>query len=340
MSNNKKYVGTRLKKDIISQQGTLLLSTDTILTTDVLEQLAILNYNLQEEDVEIVVEGSTAERQSQLLIDNATEEIKMIFDQIRFRRSIPLQDIQSGVIPSIKQVVKTQHVSTLLKNLETEDEYTYRHTIGVGILATLIGTWLKLPNTELAELTLAATLHDIGKSKIPKEILNKPEKLTTEEFEVIQRHTIYGYELLKNTAGISHRVALVALQHHEREDGSGYPFKLPSNKIEYFSKIVAVADVFHAMSFKRAYRDANPFYQVIDQMYVEQFGKLDPTVIKVFVEKLMGTMVNHDVLLTDQRIGRIILIHPSDPVRPTIMVNGEFIDLRFNKELKIEKLCV
>lgn len=336
MTGNKQYIGTRLKKDIISQQGTLLLSADTILTKDVLDHLSALNYTLQAEDVEEV----TNESRSEALIQNATDDIKLIFDQIRFKRSIPLHDIQTGVIPSIQEVVETQHVSTLLKNLQTKDEYTYRHTIGVSILSTLIGKWLKLSPAELAQLTVAATLHDIGMSKISKEILNKPEKLTPEEYEVLKKHTIYGYELIKNTVGTSHRVALVALQHHEREDGSGYPFKLKSNKIEFFSKIVAVADTFHSMSSERAFRDANPFYKVIDQMYVEQFGKLDATIVKVFVEKLMGTMVNHDVSLNDGRIGRIILIHPSDPIRPMISVDGEFIDLRFNKEIKIEKLCV
>ncbi|GAA0355957.1 HD-GYP domain-containing protein [Bacillus horti] len=336
MVSNQKYIGTKLKKDIISSHGTLLLSTDTILTEEMLEHLSSLNYVLADEDIDVVSDYY----EEKTYIRDASEDIKLIFDQIRYKRSIPLRDIQIGVIPSIQKAVETQHVSTLLRELHSINEHTYRHTIGVGVLSTLIGKWIRLPQKDLAHLTMAATLHDIGKSKIPDEILNKPGRLTNDEYELVKKHTIFGYELIKNTVGATHRMALTALQHHEREDGGGYPFRLKSNKIDFFSKVVAVADIFHAMSSERADREAIPFYQVIDQMSEDKFGKLEPRIVKIFIEKMMEMMVNHEVRLNDNRVGKIILINSSDPVRPLINVEGEFLDLRYHSDIKIEKISV
>ncbi|MFF2586309.1 HD-GYP domain-containing protein [Peribacillus butanolivorans] len=130
--------------------------------------------------------------------------------------------------------------------MQEKNEYTYKHNIGVGIIATYLGTKLGLSKESLSDLTMAAILHDVGKTRIPERLLEKTGKLTATEYDEIKRHTIYGYELLKSIPGIPPSIALTALQHHEREDGQGYPHKLKGSNIYYLSKIVAIADVFHA----------------------------------------------------------------------------------------------
>jgi len=195
------------------------------------------------------------------------------------------------------------------------------------VIANLIGTWMRLGQQELLQLTTAAFLHDIGKMLIPQDIINKPGKLTEEEYAVMKTHTVLGYELMKETYGITHRQALVALQHHERMDGSGYPFGLTKNRIDLFSRIVSVADIFHAMTSKRAYRNPSPFYEVLFQIEKDTFGVLDPAITRLFIEKIMNYLIGKTVLLTDGREGTILMVQAHDLTHPLIQVGNEFIDL-------------
>lgn len=271
-------------------------------------------------------------------VEDASKQMGDVFKYVREGGGIPLKKIQETILPTIKQAAEIPHLYHLFYELNAKDEYTYRHTICVGIIANLIGTWLHLPKKDLEILTLGATLHDIGKTKISDEILNKPGKLSKEEYEEMRLHTVYGYELLKQIDSIDEKIALIALQHHEREDGKGYPLGLDGQEISYFSKIVAVADIFHAMSSSRVYHHASPFYTVMKQMNKDAYGKLDPTIVLTFLNKMMNSLVGKRVKLTDNSEGTIIMIDPYDPIRCLIQVEDHHIDLRYNTRLQIERI--
>ncbi|TKC20173.1 HD-GYP domain-containing protein [Robertmurraya kyonggiensis] len=271
-------------------------------------------------------------------IDVATIHMKELFHDVGNGGELSLEILHENIFPTIKQAAKIPHLYHLFYELNEKDEYTYRHTICVGIIATMIGKWLNLPPKDLNDLTLGATLHDIGKAKISTEILHKPGKLTKEEYDEMKLHTIYGYELLKNIDSINENVALIALQHHEREDGKGYPLGLAGHQISYLSKIVAVADVFHAMSSERVYHRASPFYAVMKQMQNDAFGKLDPNIVLTFMNKIMNSLVGKRVLLTDQSVGTILMIDPYDPIRCLIQTDERLIDLRYSQSIQIEKV--
>lgn len=271
-------------------------------------------------------------------LEEAIDQVEDIFYFVKRHSKLPLTEIKQTVIPIIQTASEIPQFFHLFYKLQSADDYTYRHNIGVGVIATLIGKWLSLSEEDLHDLTIAATLHDIGKTKIPTEILNKPGKLTKAEYETVKKHTIYGYEILKNTQGINHEISLVALQHHEREDGKGYPFNLQGSKISYYSKIVAVADVFHAMSSNRVYHDATPFYQVIKQMNEDMFGKLDSTILMPFLQQIMNALIGHQVLLTDGKIGVIKFINPYDLLNPLVEVSDTIIDLSIQKSIQIERV--
>ena len=195
-----------------------------------------------------------------------------------------------------------------------------------------------LDQQQLLQLTVAGLLHDVGKMLIPETILNKPGKLTYQEFIIMQKHTIYGYEILKETIGVTHRQALVALQHHERMDGSGYPMGIKGDKIDLFSRIVAVADVFHAMTSRRVYQDQFPFYKVVSEIERSMFDSLDPAISIVFIEKIMSALIGSSILLSDGRAGKIVMVPKNYPTRPLIQVGEEFIDLTIHSDLQIEKI--
>lgn len=274
-------------------------------------------------------------------INKASIQIKNIFQDIRNEGKIQLEnveEIKAEVAPVIAQAAKNPDVYYLFEELQANNEYTYKHNIGVGIIATYLGMKLGLSKENLSALTLAATLHDVGKTRIPDSILEKPGKLTAAEYEEMKRHAIYGYELLKSIPGIPPSIALTALQHHEREDGKGYPHGLMGNDIHHHSKIVAIADVFHAMSSNRVYHQAMPFYKVIEQMNSDKFGKFNPEILLEFVNRLMSTLVGKEVTLTNGRNGTIIMINPYDPLKVLLKTGSGIMDLRMEKEWQIERI--
>jgi HD-GYP domain-containing protein (c-di-GMP phosphodiesterase class II) len=184
---------------------------------------------------------------------------------------------------------------------------------------------------------ISAFLHDVGKLQIPDSILSKKLPLTKEEFLEMKKHTEYGYKMICQTDGISQKQAFVALQHHEREDGSGYPTGLKGYEIGILSKIVAVADVFHAMISKRSYREALPLFQVLRELYAGAYGLYDPRVIHCMISKMMNALIGNRVLLSNGEVARVIMINIHDLMHPLVKKEQQFIDLSKEKGLEIVK---
>ncbi|NOU93534.1 HD domain-containing protein [Paenibacillus sp. LMG 31456] len=336
ITSNEMYYGKQLKQDKFNQLGVLVVPAMTLLS---LEQLQILNQHGVSLEPNDVNEG-TERTDHSVLVDESVLLVEEIFQEIRYTKQIPLLTIRKQIFPMIYHTTEQPNLFGLFACLQSKDDYTFRHNIGVGVIATLIGRWLELKENELSQLTIAATLHDVGKLRIPLEILNKPDKLTTEEFEIMKKHTLFGYEMIQNTVGTNEREALVAYQHHERHDGSGYPLGIKGEQISFFSRIVAVADVFHAMTSKRSYRNAAPFYETLKQMHDNAFGVLDPQIIRLFMDKIMQSIIGNEVLLTDGRKGTIIMANPHDPLHPLVSMSSGFLDLSKQSSCHIERILI
>ncbi|MGG1518507.1 HD-GYP domain-containing protein [Paenibacillus oryzisoli] len=324
------YVGFRVNKNIYNSLGVLVLPALSNLTRKDIEMLLQQKITLNEDDVEHV--------SIQHLVHSSIQEIKIVFDKVRTTEQIPFDHLQERIIPIVTDMSMHPELQHILTHLEQHDEYTYRHSIGVALISRLIGKAKGLDEQELRELTTAAFLHDIGKVKIPNGIINKPEKLTDEEFAQIKNHTVYGYELIKCTTGIPYRQALVALQHHEREDGSGYPYGLKGDDIDPHSKIIAVADVFHAMISKRVYKNPVPFYRVLREMSANAYGALEASTTLCFIKRIMDMLIGSKVILSNGYEAKIIMVSSDDPVHPLVEVNGRYIDLSKNQSIHLERI--
>jgi HD-GYP domain-containing protein (c-di-GMP phosphodiesterase class II) len=336
LNPNEAFLGKRLKKDIFNSAGILVASAFVVLNRTLLNILEAHHIVLEERCIEDVPANSGSNKNA--LIDESVLRMEKIFHKIQNTQKVPLMDIRQQIIPIIHQTAEQKYLVGLFASLQSKDDYMYRHNIAVGVIATLIGKWVGLKEAELSQLSMAAALHDVGKIKIPLEILNKSGKLTKDEYNLMKKHTIYGYEMIKETVGTNHRQALVALQHHERQNGSGYPFGIRADKIDDFSRIVAVADVFHAMTSKRAYRDASPFYETLKQMQQNAFGDLDPRLVGLFLDKIMQSLIGNEVMLTDGRRGKIVMINQVDPIRPLVRIDDMFLDLSKEPALQIEQV--
>ena len=181
----------------------------------------------------------------------------------------------SGVGRDFDRFETSYELFDALQVLKQTDVSTMAHSMNVSIIARLIGVWAGLDTEKLDEISMAGLLHDIGKFKIPDEILLKPGKLTKEEFEVIKKHTVYGYEILNNFK-ILESTKRAALLHHEKFDGSGYPFGYKSDKIDDISAIITISDVYDAMTSKRCYRDGMCPFDVIADFEYDGISKYHP----------------------------------------------------------------
>ncbi|MNP15623.1 Cyclic di-GMP phosphodiesterase response regulator RpfG [compost metagenome] len=188
------------------------------------------------------------------------------------------------------------------------------------------------------QAAFAGLFHDIGNIKVDPSILYKPDTLTTGEIEEMRQHTKYGYHILKNITAVNEGVRLAALQHHEKIDGTGYPMHVNATKIHIYAKIVGLVDIFHAMTLNKAYRKRQSPYLVLEQIHTESFGKLDPELVQIFINKVTEFNNGTKVRLSNDQIGEIVFSNNNYPTRPMISVNGEIINLEQTRHLYIEEI--
>lgn len=170
-----------------------------------------------------------------------------------------------------------------IHQLRVVDEYTFSHGVNVSSICSALAMKFDFNEKDIQDLTLAAFLHDIGKSRIPLEILNKPKPLVPKELEVMKQHTNYGYDIIKNQMGLNERIALVALEHQEKYNGSGYPKGLKGKEISLFSQITAIADVYDALVSQRVYKQPMTSAEAIKIMIAEGSKAFNPFVLYKFI---------------------------------------------------------
>ena len=215
----------------------------------------------------------------------------------------------------------------MIHNMRSSDDTIYTHSLNVAMISRILGKWLKWSREDLNQLVIAGLVHDIGKILIPPEVLNKEGKLTDEEFDMIKSHAQKGYDLIKDT-NLDPRVKKATLMHHERCDGSGYPMRLQEILIDDFAMIIAIADVYDAMTATRKHRSALCPFQVIAQFESDGLQKYKPEYILTFLRKMAVTYQNNQVVLNDGRSGKIILLNQNSLSKPLVqLTDGSCIDL-------------
>ena len=200
----------------------------------------------------------------------------------------------------------------------------YRHGINVALLSNLLGRWIGLPENKINLLTYSALLHDIGKIKIDSNILNSNASLSEKEYITVKSHPLIGYNIVKEINFLDKSVAQGILIHHERLDGSGYPFGLKNDNISQFGKIIAIADVFDAINSNRSYRKKRLPFESLQIIRKESFGKLDYKYADIFLHHIFNYYLGKDVVLNNNKIAQIIQMDINNLDRPLILLDGYF----------------
>ena len=217
------------------------------------------------------------------------------------------------------------------KNIENS---VYVHSLNVALLCNIFGSWLRLSDEELKELTLSGLLHDVGKYDIDSRILNKPGKLTPQEFEVIKSHPLNGFNKFKDT-NLSYGVKMAILQHHEKLDGSGYPLGFCKEQIHDYANIVAITDMYEAMTSDRTYHKRTPPFIVLDIFEKDGYDALDTHFLSVFLENVALLYIGKSVILNNGESGKIVFINRKTPSRPLVQVGSKIYNLEFEMSLEI-----
>jgi putative nucleotidyltransferase with HDIG domain len=225
-----------------------------------------------------------------------------------------------------------------LGHMKDFDNHTFSHCSNVSLLCNLFGQWLGYSADQLLELTVSGILHDVGKTLIPLDILNKKGKLTPEEYDTIKNHTVHGYKLLEKQT-VPNSIRMVVLQHHEKTDGSGYPFGVRDDKIHTYAKIASICDIYDAMTSTRSYREKICPFEVIRTFETGVYGALDTELLFIFLNKIAFVYLNSRVLLSDGREAEVIFITEKKPSRPMVKTaDGKIINLMDQPDLTIEKI--
>jgi putative nucleotidyltransferase with HDIG domain len=244
--------------------------------------------------------------------------VKAVFNSILERKSINLEAINKVVDKVVEVTVKDNRPLVYLTKIHNYSEYLYHHSVNVSIYAAAVGKLLNMNLRDLRALTFSGIIHDIGKLFIPKEILDKPGKLSPSEYETVKKHPELGVEFLKRL-NIDGTELKMVIEHHERSDGSGYPKGLKDDEISVFGKIGAVCDVFDAITSDRVYKNAKNPNDAIKEMSPMSGKQLNKTIFEYFVTSVGLFPVGTLVLLNTNEIG-VVCGQNKMPVEPLVII--------------------
>ena len=267
----------------------------------------------------------------------AVQVLKRSFGRVRFvKDGFDVTDIRQMVHECVLPLIEEGTVLDHLQMMPHKEDYLYHHSVEVGIISGCLGLWLGRSFREMEEIILGALLHDVGKALIPLKVLNKPGVLTEDEMNLVRFHSIRGYKFLKQNTELPRSILACVLQHHERMDGSGYPLSVHGDKIHPYAKVIAVADVFDAMTSARSYGKKATPYEAVEILKHEMVGKLDSQLCSVFVDRLCQRFVGDIVQLSNGQRGEVVFLNVFDNTRPMVRTSeGEFVDLDKNRDLSI-----
>jgi HD-GYP domain-containing protein (c-di-GMP phosphodiesterase class II) len=331
--------GMRIAEDIYNEYGAVIVAENTILDEYIIDRIRKLDLVKIKiyEDAGDMITASSSELFNAQYNENMSV-VKNILRDISLGKEVDIESVNKVTDSIIARINENRDIVDCINNLRTADKYLYAHSINVSLLVMLIGKWLKYDYKKIKSLVISGFLHDIGKSKISPEILNKPGPLSSEEFEKIKKHPVYGYEIARSIPGLDDDILKGILMHHEREDGSGYPSRLKSGQISNFAKIIAVADIYDAMTSDKAYRGNICPINVMETMEKDYFGVLDHKVVSVFLKNIASYYIGDLVKLSNGSIGEIVYINPYNISKPIVKSNNSYIDLSMEKDIRIIEL--
>lgn len=342
--------GMVVAEDILDYHKNCIIPTGVVLTTPIINRLS--SYAIYS----VAVEDDTMPELFQTdMTHSLKEEQAQLINQFQQEREVLVYHLRDSMLSAVNkqvtlkvdelvtetlQLIRHQDYSKinifeLLLYTQWHEDSIFSHSVNVALIAYALAGWVHYSEEEQSVAVACGLFHDIGKLLVPPGILQKPERLSPTEFEIIKTHTTEGYHILKHMPINSH-IKAAALMHHEKCDGSGYPYGLKGDAIDPFAKLITIADIYEAMTSVRVYRNSICPFQVISHFEENGLDKYDNEYILAFLQNTANAYTNHKVTLSNGLEGTVVFINKEHTSQPTVHVADEFWDLSQNLNIFIE----
>lgn len=326
-----------IDQPIVDLSGRLLISRKTPLTAKMIQALKdmylpgvyvregteepILELSEPTEEVREIIARETVSDVSKVELTekvkkHVSEGIQYLYGNTEAEDFVDISKSISDVL--LKAISDNEALAFDINVLKVSDEYTFKHSVDVATIAMMLAKKARMSTQEVHVMGVCGLLHDIGKSRIPNEILNKPGKLTDQEFELMKRHPVLGHDIIKEKTDLSIDILNGVLQHHEKLNGKGYPVGLIARQISRFAKIISVADIYDALVTERPYKSAFSQRDAME-MILSMSGELDVSTLRNFMGTVILYPVGSIVLLSNGEQAKVVSNNSSFPLRPKVV---------------------
>jgi len=319
---NIKYVeeGSVLARAVRNSTGTVLLGEGVVLTKNYLSKLTALGFDMlfidDERFKDIEIKFAISDKTQEV----AYKTIRAVTSDLDNNRDalIDAGSVRNAVLNIVDDLLHSYDILSNLTNIMGYDEYTFHHSVNTTVLALILGLGKGYTHSKLLELGMGVLMHDIGKISINKELLNRRDDLSAEELAQIRMHSDFGYEVIRKNRDFSIHSAHVALQHHEKWDGTGYPRGLKGTAIHEYGRIAAIADVYDALVSRRPYREAMEPYLAYEYIVSQAGYQFDPEFVNIFTNYIAVYPTGTGVVLSNGFRGNVIGQNKGMPDRPVV----------------------
>lgn len=324
-------IGSKIEYDIrVASEGKpLLVKKGTVVTPQLIKALA----HFETTGEQLIVEKPSSKKAGEitLSLDQDGKTLKLS-DKLRqdavdaaqmiFNNDTPLTTLQSVVSDIAAEITDSiigveNNVALCIQDLRTSDQYTYQHSVDVSILAASLGKMLGMSRDAVNELAQAGLLHDLGKRRIPAEIIYKPDTLTPEEFEIIKLHPQFGFNDLRSCSKLSNGIKLAVYEHHEKANGKGYPRGLVQSQISDMGQVLSIVDVYDALTSKRPYKEAITSANTVGIMSRMMHG-FNIKYLGTFIGNIILYPIDSYVICTDGDVWKVVSYNENSPTRPVL----------------------
>ncbi|WP_409294285.1 HD-GYP domain-containing protein [Peribacillus sp. SCS-26] len=312
--------GMVLAGNVYSESGALLLSAGTKLNKHHIELLQ--RHKIKMMDIGNLLKSDNPLKEAEESYSNILTDLTAAFNSLRDKETLDDLETREMLNCSNELDQKADLDVIQLKEQIKQDDYLYQHSLNVGLISKHIAKILGLGREEQKLLVQMGIFHDIGKFKVDPAIINKPARLTDEEYNEVKNHSLYGYDLIKGTS-LPNEIKIGTLLHHERLDGSGYPNGLKAGDIPFLVRILSVADTFDAICSKRVYKGGSSILFAVEELLEDAAkGRLDNAIVRPFTKDLMKAIIGKSIKLRNGQSAVITSVHPDRPNYPVLNIEG------------------
>ncbi|MDR3589512.1 MAG: HD domain-containing protein [Negativicutes bacterium] len=330
--------GMTVARDVYGESGSVLVGEHTVLSSHTIAKL--IKWEI--ESVTVLSEAPAnpiLDPKLQQFVTSYNKSVSVVqqaFENIRATQQVPLETFSATAGEITANVRTVGNVVDQLYDLPVFGDCTFQHSVNVGVIAALIATWLDYPQDIVNAVSLAGLLHDVGKAQLPVELLNRPDKLSKADYDHYKQHALFGFSMVRDLSDLSESIKIAVTQHHERTDGSGYPYRLTTDRIHPYAKIIAIADLYdEALTVNRDPVVISSPYSGLERLDDIKHC-LDPKMCLPFMTRMLNYLSGNIVALSDGRQGRVAYLNPDHPSRSIIqLTSGEVLDLSEDSSLRI-----